>query len=286
MSCEDFSKMTEPYIDAELERGEKEAYEKHIKECASCREELEFARSVRKSLSDMGKPNIPKDFFSQIEKKLESDEKGEEKPKRNFFHFRIYTAVAACLLIAAVLSIKPEDNTDRKFEKILKQETVTNEELTNIQAEDDNTSPEVKAAGAQEEQKENKSQTEKEPKKTPNEQESPVFSHTDEEIRKNAARSDNAKKDATEEEQQDSNDSDMSKNASLGKDNDGEVKIDAKSLSEAQDIAANYGKNEDGIYKMSNESFKEFLSELEENEIEYSASVDTSDAVSFEINDN
>lgn len=66
---------------------------------------------------------------------------------------------------------------------------------------------------------------------------------------------------------------------------DGILKVQSDRLNEAKNIAMHYGSCENGVFGMTAEKYKEYLAELEKENIEYIDSTVADDAVRFEIID-
>ena len=123
--CERSSEKAEKYIDNEMTAEEKQEFEAHVAACPSCREELEFAKAVRAAVGSMEKPKVPENFMDNINKAI--DKKPEKHYISRFTNFRFVSTLAACLLIAIVLSVnnngKINDELTEKtrFHEIAKQ---------------------------------------------------------------------------------------------------------------------------------------------------------------------
>lgn len=105
--CEKIISDIERYIDDELDDERRKEITEHMKICQSCRTELEFAQAVRAALSDMNPPPVPKDFSERVNNGI--DKKKKINPGR-FLGKRSFSVVAACLAIAAVLSLNEKNN--------------------------------------------------------------------------------------------------------------------------------------------------------------------------------
>ena len=103
MKCEYVKENIEKYIENDLTAEEKNEIEEHFKTCASCRGEFEFAAAVRKSIKDLDAPKVPEDFLENVNKAI--DNKTERRNIRSILNMRFISTIAACLIIAAVLSL-------------------------------------------------------------------------------------------------------------------------------------------------------------------------------------
>ena len=111
LDCKEFEDKIELYIDKELSTDEIKEFEMHLNTCPSCRENLEFAIALRKTLREIELPSPPKDFLDRVNNAIDAQIISAPKNKsvKRFLNWRTYQAVAACLLIAAFLGL----NTDR-----------------------------------------------------------------------------------------------------------------------------------------------------------------------------
>lgn len=103
MKCEYVKENIERYIDNDMTAEEKNEIEEHFKTCASCQAELEFAAAVRKSIKGLDMPKVPEDFLENVNKAI--DNKPERRNIRSIINTRFISTIAACLIIAAVLSL-------------------------------------------------------------------------------------------------------------------------------------------------------------------------------------
>lgn len=109
--CGEIVSEIEKYIDDELSDERKREIEEHIKACPACREELEFAKAIRTAISGIEPLPVPEDFNRRVIEAI-----GNTPPERKKTGFagllgrRSMSAVAACLVIAAVLSLSEKNN--------------------------------------------------------------------------------------------------------------------------------------------------------------------------------
>lgn len=105
--CEDVIPILEKYIDDELTETEKQGVEEHLKHCTACSEELAFANAVRTVLKNTEMPKVPSDFLERVNSAVDNTKK---KKTFGIFAARTVSTVAACLVIATVLSLNNKDN--------------------------------------------------------------------------------------------------------------------------------------------------------------------------------
>lgn len=112
--CNWFCERIEAYIDNELTGTDSDNFNAHKDLCSSCREELEFSISLRKKLKSLDLPKLPVDFRENLNKRLDMElsDESEIKPviKKRLFNKRVYSSLAACLLIAAFLEVNNSGN--------------------------------------------------------------------------------------------------------------------------------------------------------------------------------
>ena len=109
-SCDEVKKKLERYIDNELSPQEASKIEEHIKNCDSCRSELEFCLSVRNALKDIKLPDPPADFLDRVYDKLNTLPIETKRFKFDrFLNWRSYSTIAACLLVAVFLGVNADE---------------------------------------------------------------------------------------------------------------------------------------------------------------------------------
>lgn len=71
MDCRHFDDYISPYLDQSLERQDREEFEKHLNECAECRENLQETRKMISILSRLDEEPLPEGFRENLYKRLE-----------------------------------------------------------------------------------------------------------------------------------------------------------------------------------------------------------------------
>jgi len=117
LTCEKAESMIDAYLDDDLTNDQKEEFLAHISSCDNCKAALDFAKNVKDTLSSLPEIEVPEGFLDGIHEKIKED----KKPNK-VIHFRRYAGLAACLIIAAVVSQGPKMaeylNNDNKGEII------------------------------------------------------------------------------------------------------------------------------------------------------------------------
>lgn len=107
--CEEFLSKTEAYIDGELSDEEKKRISLHLEKCPDCHSELEFAKAVRSAVKAYGTPPVPENFLDGVNKAIDAQNKKKRIDFGRMLGRRCVSAVAACLVIAAVLSLNEKE---------------------------------------------------------------------------------------------------------------------------------------------------------------------------------
>ena len=104
MTCEEFAKMLDNY--ESLTNEEKALMSEHADGCEMCRRELDFMRSMINAVKTLPELKVPDDFLENLNKRIDA----EVKPVRQRgiaghirYNWQKYSAVAACLALAAVI---------------------------------------------------------------------------------------------------------------------------------------------------------------------------------------
>lgn len=99
------------YVYEECSESEMKLFMEHIKSCEKCKAEYELACQVKNAMHGMNNITPPADFSKLINERLDRE---ISKPKARTFikaGYRKYSAVAACLVLAAVLGAEKVDFT-------------------------------------------------------------------------------------------------------------------------------------------------------------------------------
>ena len=130
--CLKYQDMIENYLDNTLDENELKKFEKHIKTCSSCNEELEFAKSLRSALKNIEFPDAPDDLLARVNYELDAEFFASQKPgKFRFFNRRTFSAIAACLLIISFIGINNKQNlTDNITPQVTQSPTVNDRVLS------------------------------------------------------------------------------------------------------------------------------------------------------------
>lgn len=84
--CEEFEILLDEYIDGEISASDKEALEKHLSMCTSCKRDLEETLNLSKNVSSLSKEMAPSpDIWNRIEHRISPQEKRADKRPHNIF---------------------------------------------------------------------------------------------------------------------------------------------------------------------------------------------------------
>ena len=114
------------YVYEECSESEMKLFMEHLKSCEKCKAEYELACQVKAAMHSMNNITPPADFSKLVNDRLDRE---ISKPKSRTFikaGYRKYSAVAACLVLAAVLGAEKVNFTDAP---VLDSSIVTNESL-------------------------------------------------------------------------------------------------------------------------------------------------------------
>lgn len=114
-NCKEICDKIEEYIEGDLTKKELRIIEAHLKKCPSCREEFEFARSVRKALKEVELPEPPNDFLERINIQLDKEIRKTVMLKK-LFSFKSCTTIAACVMIALFLGLNDDNKLVKEYE--------------------------------------------------------------------------------------------------------------------------------------------------------------------------
>lgn len=129
MDCSDFKNMMSMYVDGEIDAKDKTDFERHLKHCPECENELECFRLISEKLRGMEEKELPDGFHSELMSKIKRLER-----KRSFFNikmFRGFGAMAAgIVIIMVVVFIGGNDlKNDGRVENIINRTLKTEEKF-------------------------------------------------------------------------------------------------------------------------------------------------------------
>lgn len=107
MDCSSFSDNLYDYIDGNLPKEMQQEMNEHCASCPACKELVELEKKIHQSLQGLPQPKIPKDFAESINQRININ----ERKHKIFLLQRIvrnpvmYSAIAACILLAVVLQL-------------------------------------------------------------------------------------------------------------------------------------------------------------------------------------
>lgn len=128
-----FFRNMERYVYEECTEAEMNLFKQHMEICPQCREEYELACSVKDAMSSMTPIMPPADFSKLVNERLDNELAVPQKRAILKPGYRKYSAVAACIVLAAVLGT---EQTDISAPVVLESTTITNKSLPAVPDEE------------------------------------------------------------------------------------------------------------------------------------------------------
>lgn len=100
--CANILNLIPLYIDNMLSDEETDIVCEHIENCASCRSEYEFLKSVMTNAKHLPEIEVPKEFHHNLMDKVRAETKGGKSQKRRFLGWRSFAGIAAAAAVIAV----------------------------------------------------------------------------------------------------------------------------------------------------------------------------------------
>ncbi|MBQ7976243.1 MAG: zf-HC2 domain-containing protein [Clostridia bacterium] len=113
------------YVYDECTDEEMKLFKQHIETCEKCREEYELSCSVKNAMVSMNNITPPADFSKLVNERLDRELAAPAKPRLLKAGYRRYSAVAACLVLAAVLGTQDIEVS----EPVIETSTLTGQSL-------------------------------------------------------------------------------------------------------------------------------------------------------------
>ena len=120
--CDRFNKILDSMPYGNISEEDRSFLNSHAEICEKCSEELAFVSNIEKTLHTMPKLEVPDDFMSSLNKKLDLEEKIKKSSfdienRKIFGSWKKYSALTACLLLAVlakvdVWDVSSPDNVD------------------------------------------------------------------------------------------------------------------------------------------------------------------------------
>lgn len=100
MSCEQFIEEMSLYIDGLIEEDDKMQFEKHLKSCPNCREELEQFKNIISELHSLPQKELPDNFHKGLLLKLYQKKEGNKVQKKAFYqNWKVLSTMAAAFIL-------------------------------------------------------------------------------------------------------------------------------------------------------------------------------------------
>lgn len=114
-----FFENIDKYVWDECSDSEMSMFLDHIQSCDKCRAEYELACSIKDAMPAMTSITPPADFSELVNRRLDKELQAPKTRQFTFASYRRYSAVAACVVLAAVLGV----NKTAVFEKPVIEQT-------------------------------------------------------------------------------------------------------------------------------------------------------------------
>ena len=130
MNCDKFNECLDNYEN--LSDETKQKMDKHALECANCKSELEFMRSIISTAKSLPDINVPVDFMEKLNVRIDEEEKKKARITRRVMrnvrrNWKQYTAAAACFALVAVVTANSNmfvDKMNGNDDGVIQEETV------------------------------------------------------------------------------------------------------------------------------------------------------------------
>ena len=130
MNCDKFNECLDNYEN--LSDETKHKMDKHALECANCKSELEFMRSIISTAKSLPDINVPVDFMEKLNVRIDEEEKKKARITRRVMrnvrrNWKQYTAAAACFALVAVVTANSNmfvDKMNGNDDGVIQEETV------------------------------------------------------------------------------------------------------------------------------------------------------------------
>lgn len=130
MNCDKFNECLDNYEN--LSDETKLEMDKHALECANCKSELEFMRSIISTAKSLPDINVPVDFMEKLNVRIDEEEKKKARITRRVMrnvrrNWKQYTAAAACFALVAVVTANSNmfvDKMNGNDDGVIQEETV------------------------------------------------------------------------------------------------------------------------------------------------------------------
>lgn len=134
------------YVYDECTEEEMNLFKQHMETCEKCREEYELSCSVKNAMGSMNNITPPADFSKLVNERLDREIAASAKPRLLKAGYRRYSAVAACIVLAAVLGTQGIDLE----EPVIETSTLTNQSFQAVPDSETEPAPTVQPVEAPE----------------------------------------------------------------------------------------------------------------------------------------
>ena len=115
LDCEKIQALLPLYIENELSEKETDSVRKHLENCSECQKEYAFFASMLKKLSSMPEPELPKDFHSNLMRKVHAQTPAKKTYFIDFKRIAGFAAAAAVLALSVVSYLNLEKSNEQNI---------------------------------------------------------------------------------------------------------------------------------------------------------------------------
>lgn len=124
LTCSKVLDVLDEYYDRQLDHKMMQQVEGHLNSCGECMRELDALKAMSKAVASVGVTGVAPDFTRTLHNRLvqaaqskQQAHKSKDALKNRLLHdWRVYTSVAACVLILFIVSISMPKGGDHGFE--------------------------------------------------------------------------------------------------------------------------------------------------------------------------
>ena len=135
--CDRFNKILDSMTDGNISEEDRTFLDLHASVCEKCSEELAFVSNINKALHTMPKIEVPDNFLSSLNERLDFEEKIKKNSsniinRKIFGNWKKYSALTACLLLAVMarLDVWEVSAPDKVGEPVIDYTVTENEAIS------------------------------------------------------------------------------------------------------------------------------------------------------------
>ncbi len=137
MNCEKYSQWVSLYIDEELKEQDRIAFENHISNCNSCREEVDILQDITNNIKALKMIDPPEGFHQELMDKIKLEQQViplRTKKHKWFLNIKVASAVAAVFIFSTILFNPPKTKAPKESFPLI-EDNVVKSRMMDIPAE-------------------------------------------------------------------------------------------------------------------------------------------------------